>query len=41
MDVQQIIVYILVGASVTFLVKKYFFKKKKADGCGGDDCGCH
>ncbi|WP_370519223.1 FeoB-associated Cys-rich membrane protein [Flavobacterium sp. Sd200] len=41
MDIQQIIVYILVTASVAFLIKKYFFKKKKAGNCGSDDCGCH
>jgi hypothetical protein len=41
MDIQQIAVYILVAASVGFLIKKYFFKKKKAGNCGADDCGCH
>lgn len=41
MDIQQIIVYILVTASVIFLIKKYFFKSKKAGNCGDDDCGCH
>jgi len=40
MDIQDIIVYILVAGAVAFLIKKYFFKKKKASGCG-DDCGCH
>lgn len=38
--IQDIIAYTLVLAAVAFLVKKFFFKKKKAGNCG-DDCGCH
>lgn len=37
--IQDIIAYTLVIAATAFLIKKFFFKKKKA-GCG-DDCGCH
>jgi len=40
MNIQEIIVYILVVTATAYLVKKYFFKRKKADGCGSD-CGCH
>lgn len=42
MDLQSIIAYLLVIGAAVFLFKKFFWKKKKkADGCGGDDCGCH
>ena len=42
MDIQEIIAYALVAGAVAFLVKKFFFKKrKKAGDCGSDDCGCH
>ncbi|MFL9844141.1 FeoB-associated Cys-rich membrane protein [Flavobacterium sp. ST-119] len=41
MDLQDIIVYVLVIGATAFLVKKFFFKKKKAGNCGSDDCGCH
>ncbi|SHG42801.1 hypothetical protein SAMN05444396_11216 [Flavobacterium segetis] len=42
MDVQEVIAYILLGVSLAFLVKKFFFKKKKSGkDCGTDDCGCH
>lgn len=41
MDIQEIIVYIIFAGAVAFLIKKYFFKKKKASDCGSDDCGCH
>jgi len=40
---QEILAYITLGIAVVFLVKKFFFKKKKSDkNCGnGDDCSCH
>jgi large-conductance mechanosensitive channel len=39
---QEIIAFIILAVAVGFLIKKYFFKKKKSDkNCGGDDCGCH
>jgi hypothetical protein len=41
MDIQDIIAYGLVVLAAAFLVKKYFLPKKKAPGCGGDDCKCH
>ena len=42
MDIQEVIAYFLLGIAVAFLVKKFFFKKKKSGkDCGGDDCGCH
>jgi len=37
---QEIIAYIILGAAVIFLIKKFFFKKKSDKDCGGD-CGCH
>lgn len=39
---QKIIAFIILGIALAFLIKKYFFKKKKSDkNCGSDDCGCH
>lgn len=39
---QEIIAFIILAVAVGFLIKKYFFKKKKSDkNCGSDDCGCH
>ena len=40
---QNILVFTALVLAVSFLVKKFFFKKVKADkGCGtGGDCGCH
>lgn len=39
---QEIIAFIALGLALAFLIKKFFFKKKKSDkNCGGDDCGCH
>jgi len=41
MDIQEILTYIILGLAIAFLVKKFFFKKKKNDkNCGGD-CNCH
>jgi glycopeptide antibiotics resistance protein len=42
MDIQEIIAFIALGIALAFLIKKFFFKKKKSDkNCGsGDDCGC-
>ncbi|WP_156033006.1 FeoB-associated Cys-rich membrane protein [Sediminibacter sp. Hel_I_10] len=41
---QNIFVFIALAFALTFLVRKFIWKPKKADakGCGsGDDCGCH
>lgn len=40
---QDILVYLSVGIAIAFLIKKFFWKKKKkANGKGCDtDCGCH
>lgn len=38
---QEIIAFIALGIAVAFLIKKFFFKKKKSKNCGTDDCGCH
>jgi hypothetical protein len=39
--VQEIIAFITLGIAIAFLIKKFFFKKKKSKNCGTDDCGCH
>ncbi|PCH49447.1 MAG: FeoB-associated Cys-rich membrane protein [Flavobacteriaceae bacterium] len=36
---QEYLVYIVLGIAIVFLVKKYFFKKKKKGKCDSD-CGC-
>jgi hypothetical protein len=42
MDIQQILAYLFLTIAIGFLIKKYFWKKKKSDkNCGKDDCGCH
>ena len=40
---QEIIAFTALGIALAFLIKKFFFKKKKTNkNCGGDsDCGCH
>jgi hypothetical protein len=39
---QEILAYITLGIAVAFLIKKFFFKKKKnSDKNCGDDCNCH
>ncbi|SHO72356.1 Virus attachment protein p12 family protein [Flavobacterium cucumis] len=42
MDTQQILVYLSLAIAVGFLVKKFFWKKrkKKSKPCN-DDCACH
>ncbi|WP_296143619.1 FeoB-associated Cys-rich membrane protein [uncultured Flavobacterium sp.] len=41
MDLQTVIMYVLVAGAFAFLVKKFFFKKKKKSGdCGNGDCRC-
>jgi hypothetical protein len=37
---QNILAFLLLGASLFYLGKKFFFKKKKKN-CGENDCGCH
>jgi hypothetical protein len=39
--IQEIIAFIVLGAALAFLIRKFFFKKKSDKNCGGDDCGCH
>jgi predicted permease len=39
--IQEIVAFIVLGIAVGFLMKKFFFKKKKSDkNCGSNDCGC-
>ncbi|WP_099092419.1 FeoB-associated Cys-rich membrane protein [Flavobacterium crassostreae] len=40
--IQEILAFGILAMAVGFLIKKYFFKKKKSDkSCGTNDCGCH
>jgi len=39
--VQEILAYITLGIAVVYLVRRFFFKKKKTDKNCGDDCNCH
>jgi FeoB-associated Cys-rich membrane protein len=39
--IQEIIAYVVLGIAVAFLVKKFFFKKKKSGKNCGEDCGCN
>jgi hypothetical protein len=43
MDIQEILAFTALGIAIAFLIKKFFYKKKKSNkNCGsGDDCGCH
>jgi membrane protein implicated in regulation of membrane protease activity len=38
--IQQIIAFTILAAAIAFLVRKFFFKRKKKNGCG-TDCGCN
>jgi hypothetical protein len=38
--IQEIIAYGILAVAVVFLARKFFFKKKKKNGCD-TDCGCH
>jgi hypothetical protein len=41
MDIQEILAFLALGIALAFLIKKFFFKKKKSDkDCGNGDCGC-
>jgi len=37
---QDILTYLTLAIAVAFLVRKFFFKKKKNDKNCGDDCNC-
>lgn len=37
---QEIIIYILLGAAIVYLFRKFIFKGKKKSNCD-TDCGCH
>lgn len=40
--IQEILAFLALGVALLFLVKKFFFKKKKSNkNCGDNDCGCH
>ena len=38
---QEILAYSALIISILFLIKKFFFKKKKSDKNCGTDCGCN
>jgi len=37
--IQEVIAFGILAVALVFLGRKFFFKKKKKDGCG-TDCGC-
>ena len=37
---QEILTYIFLAAALAYLVKRFFFKKKKNDKGCDSDCGC-
>jgi large-conductance mechanosensitive channel len=40
--IQEIIAFVILGLAIIYLIKKYFWKKKKSDkNCGNGDCGCN
>jgi len=41
--IQNILVFLAIALALSFLFKKFFWKKAKSKKvCGGDDgCGCH
>lgn len=39
--VQEILAYSILAVAIFFLVRKFFWKKKKDKNCGNGDCGCH
>jgi len=42
MDIQEIIAYSIVAGAAIYLVKRFFFRRRKnKSGNCGDDCGCH
>ncbi|MES2544519.1 MAG: FeoB-associated Cys-rich membrane protein [Bacteroidota bacterium] len=40
MELQEFIAFIALGMAIAFLLKKFFFKKKKSDKDCGSNCGC-
>lgn len=38
--IQEILAFGILIIAVLFLIKKYFWKKKKDTNCGNGDCGC-
>jgi len=40
-SIQEILAFSALAIAVVFLIKKFFWKKKKAKNCGGDNCGCN
>lgn len=43
MDIQKILAFTVLILAIAFLIRKFFFKKKKKSdkSCGSDDCGCN
>ncbi|HQE33572.1 FeoB-associated Cys-rich membrane protein [Flavobacterium alvei] len=38
--IQDILTYLTLAFAIVFLVKKFFFKKKKTNKNCGEDCNC-
>ncbi|MBD0833916.1 FeoB-associated Cys-rich membrane protein [Aestuariibaculum suncheonense] len=40
--IQNILVFSAVALALLYLIRKFFWKKKKSKkACGEDNCGCH
>lgn len=40
MPFQEIIAFVLLGFAFSYLIRKFFWKKKSKENCGNEDCGC-
>ncbi|WP_310006090.1 FeoB-associated Cys-rich membrane protein [Flavobacterium granuli] len=38
--IQEIIAFAVLVIALSFLIRKFFFKKKSNKNCGDGDCGC-
>ncbi|MEN9875116.1 MAG: hypothetical protein RLZZ529_113 [Bacteroidota bacterium] len=38
--IQEILAFGILILALSFLIRKYFWKKKSAKNCGNGDCGC-
>jgi predicted small secreted protein len=41
MDVQEVLLYVILGLAVVFLLRKFVFKPKNKKGNCDSDCGCN
>ena len=38
--IQEILAFTILILALSFLIRKYFWKKKSDKNCGNDGCGC-